>query len=286
MEQIQPLVQNTDPTRLVIGNENLRQEFMHSIRLNYNDYKILSGTYTYLGVGFNLVNDAISRAQTISNNGQIVHQYVNVNGNYNSWMYGGLGKDIKKLNLRAGFSVNANFGRVVSYVNGQQNISNNNNYGLRLNLDYDKDKVCNISFVPGIFYNQNTATLNTQQTNYWSFEHRLEGNVTLPFRFEIGTDIRWYLRERVAQFDNNNNVFLWNAYLSRKFLKGDQLELVASVNDILNQNLGFQRFATGNMVTEQNYNTIRRYGMLSLIWNFTKAPSGTPASGSNMRIKD
>jgi hypothetical protein len=69
-------------------------------------------------------------------------------------------------------------------------------------------------------------------------------------------------------------VFRWNAYVAKKFMKNDQLELRFSAFDILNQNLGFSRYAQNNIVTETNYNTIRRYGLLSLTWNFTKSAAG------------
>jgi len=286
IDQIQPYVQNSDPTRLTVGNENLRQEFTHNINFSYNDYKILTGTYSYLGGGMYFTNDAITRTQTISPNGQIIYRYDNVNGNYNGWVYAGYGKDIKKLNLRAGFGINANLGQTNTFLNGLKNKLNNNSFTLSLNIDYDKEKVCNISYRPSATYSQNTSNLNTSNTSYWTYENRLEGDVMLPFKLEIGTDVRWNIRQKVTAFDNNNNVLLWNAYISRKFLKNNQLELRASVNDILNQNIGFQRFASANTITEQNYNTIRRYGMFSLIWNFTKAPAGAPNTDSGFKIKD
>jgi hypothetical protein len=59
-------------------------------------------------------------------------------------------------------------------------------------------------------------------------------------------------------------------------LKNDMGRIRFSAFDILNQNNSFQRNATTNIVTERNYNTFRRYFMLSFIWNFSnngmKAP--------------
>jgi hypothetical protein len=79
-------------------------------------------------------------------------------------------------------------------------------------------------------------------------------------------------------------VIKWNAYIGKKFLKKDQLEVKLSVLDILDQNLGYSRYAQAGVITENSYNTIRRYGMLQLIWNFTHTPAGAPASGNNMII--
>ena len=274
LEQIQPLRQNTDPLNIAIGNAELDQEFGHNIFFRYHDYKVFSGTYSYLGGGVNFTSNDISRAETIDAARVRYYQYINVNGNYNGWAYGGWGKQIRKLDLRAGFWGNINTGRYINYINGLRNESYNNTYSLSLDFNHDKEKKYNLSLRPGISYSQNTASVNASKTNFFTYDLSFDATVQLPFKFEIGTNFEWNIREKVAAFDNNNNVFLWNAYISRKFLKGDNLELRAYVNDILDQNIGFSRNGFGNMVTQDQYNTIRRYGMLSLIWNFSKTAAG------------
>lgn len=274
IEQIQPLRQNTDLLNEAIGNPSLRQKFTHNISANYNDYKVFTSVYRYAGVGMNVVDDDISRAETINAGGKRIYQYVNIDGNYSGWAYGGFGKDLRKLNLRVGVNLNANISRRNNIVNGQKNRSDNNSYGVGLNINYDKEKLLDIYYGPSINYNSNNSTINTTVTNYWSFNQDLNVSVQLPLKFEIGTEIEWYIRQQVTAFDRNNDVFRWNAWVGKKFLKSDALELRASVFDILNQNIGFQRYGYGNTVSEQNYNTIQRYGMLSLIWNFTKTITG------------
>jgi hypothetical protein len=285
MDQIQPLAQNTDPLNIAIGNADLDQKFNHRFNMRFNNYKVFSGTYTYVGTGVNLTDDDISRSETIDSNRVRRYQYINVDGNYNGWAYGGWGRQIRKLDMRVGFWGNVNVGRYINYVNGLRNESNNNSFSLSLDINYDKEKKCNIGLQPGITYNNNTASVNNSSTNYFTYNINLDGNVQLPYKFEIGTDVTWNIREKVGAFDNNNNVILWNAYVSRKFLKGDNLELRAYVNDILNQNIGFQRSGYSNTVTQQDYNTIRRYGLLSLIWNFTRTAAGAPKPEETLNIK-
>jgi hypothetical protein len=48
----------------------------------------------------------------------------------------------------------------------------------------------------------------------------------------------------------------------------------AAVYDILNQNLGYNRESQNGIITESRYNTIRRYGMLNVVWNFVHSPGG------------
>ena len=92
-------------------------------------------------------------------------------------------------------------------------------------------------------------------------------------------------RQKTPIFTTNNNVIKWNAYVEKKFLKKSQLAARFSVFDILNQNLGFSRNASGNIITQNSYSTIRRYAMLNVIWNFAHTPAGAPPpSGGGMRM--
>ena len=93
------------------------------------------------------------------------------------------------------------------------------------------------------------------------------------------------LREKTPLFDKNNNVVKWNGWVGKKFLAKSQLELRASVLDILNQNIGYSREAQSGIITENTYNTIRRYGMLNLIWNFSHNPIALPQQPQGMIIK-
>src|SRR5690606_6291216 len=192
----------------------------------------------YAYSGFNIVDNAITRSETVDTAGRRTYQYINTDGNYNGWAGGGIGKRIIKWNSRVGGSFNTNINRSVNYVNGGEDISNYNSYTLGINGGYEhKDEKIEVDFSSEVTYNDNKAAISTLATSYWSLENTLDMSFELPKKFEVGTDVNWYIRERTVVFDRNNNVFRWNAYVSKKFLKNDQLELRASVFDILNQNL-------------------------------------------------
>jgi hypothetical protein len=289
IEQIQPLQQNNDPLNIAVGNPALKQEFNHNINFGYNSFKVLTGTYTYMGGGFSFVQDAISKAQTINESGQRMYQYINVNGNYNGHFYGGAGFNFKKIDLRISFNTNINMSHTNNYINGAKNVSENNSFSFGPEFNYDKEKRFNFSYNPSVTFNHNTATINANTTDFWNYNQTFEGNYTLPHNFEIGSDVEWVIRQKLNAFDNNNTMFRWNAYLAKKMLKNNQLELRAYVNDILDQNINYSRYGSGNVVTTQSYNTIRRYGLLQLTWNFTKAAATTPspdAGGVKVIIKN
>ncbi len=89
------------------------------------------------------------------------------------------------------------------------------------------------------------------------------------------TEVDANFRQKTSAFDFNTNVILWNAWIGKKFFKGDALLLKVSANDLLNQNIGFNRSVNSNFISQNTYSAIQRYVLFSVVWNFNKA--GTPA---------
>ena len=87
-------------------------------------------------------------------------------------------------------------------------------------------------------------------------------------------------RSKSTAFPTNNNVFLVNGWVGKKMLKNDQLMLKAAVNDLLNQNTGFNRNVSSSFITQNTYSTIKRYFLFSVVWNFTKAGIPIPNRGN------
>jgi len=277
IDQIQPLRNNTDPLNIAVGNAGITQSFTHNVGFSFNDYKMLSNRYIWMNFNMNFVDNAISRSDNINAQGLRTYQYINVDGNYSGWGYIGIGRQFNKINFDAGVYGSLGLNHINNVINGALNKSDNNRYSLGLRLDWHtEDDKFDIDYNPEITYNDNKSTINTQTTSFWTVDQEFSVSYQLPKKFEVGSNVEWYIRQQTSIFDRNNNVFRWNAYVSKKFMKNDQLELRVSAFDILNQNLGLSRYAQNNFVTESNYNTIRRYGLVSLTWNFTKTAAGVP----------
>lgn len=273
LQQIQPIVENTDPLNIQIGNPNLKQEFRHNIGMNYNDYKVLSGRNMYFSGGVNFIDNAISRADNVDDQGRREFSFVNVDGNYNFYMYSGYWKEIKKIKANVNFSLNWNGGKNNNFVNNVKNTNTYSTYGSRVGFYKSKEKKYNfeVSFNPN--YTRNVSSLRPDiVTKFWTTETGFEGSVFLPKDFEFNTYINYMWRQKTDVFGEDRNVVLWNSYVAKKFLKKKTAEIRLSINDILNQNIGFQRNASSNFISENTYSTLRRYWLLGVTWNFSRNP--------------
>ncbi len=277
LEQIQPRANNSDPMNVYIGNPDLKQQFTHNVNLNYNSYAILSNRYVFGSANYSVIQNAISQAQVVDEAGRRTYQNINVNGNQNFNVFAGYSQQIVE-GLRFNLFGNGNYFLNNNYVNDIKNKNTQLMLTPSIGADYNKDTILNFSYRFSPTYNvSNNSIRNDVSIKYWTFSQDFDIEYQLPLGLRIGTEIEWYIRQRVDPNEPNNNVFQWNASLSKTLLKDRSLEAKIYANDILNQNLGFRRTQTADMINENTYNVIRRYVMFSLTWNFTQ----TGATGGN-----
>jgi hypothetical protein len=78
------------------------------------------------------------------------------------------------------------------------------------------------------------------------------------------------LRQKISPGDNGINSTVWNMGVERKLLKREDLWLNATVNDLLDQKIGFSRNVYSNLISERTFTTVQRYFLLTLRWRFSK----------------
>jgi hypothetical protein len=280
IDQLQPLRDNTDPLNVYRGNPNLKQEFRNTFRLSFSDYKVLNSQNVWASFSANTVSNAIGTAETFDVDlGKRIYQPVNVTGNYNLNGYIGYGFKVKKTDLHLNFNASGSLAKNNTIVNNEKNENTNNSYGGGLNLNYYKQKKISIGLWGNLTRNISKSSIRKElETKYWAANINPYGTIYLPKKFEIGSDATIDLREKTALFDRNLNVIKWNAWAAKKFFKDESLVLRFEVRDILDQNIGFQRNISSTNITERTYDTLRRFWLVSLTYNFAKngAPPKNP----------
>jgi len=276
LTQIQPIYTNEDPLNITIGNPALKPKFTNQFRLFFNDYKVLTDRGIWAGINYSITENDIANSVTINlDSGKRVNQYINVQGNYRLSGYLNYSFKWAKSDLRFDINGNANNSGNVSYINGAANKTRSATYTLGTGIYKSKEKKFDIGVRFNASHTESRSTVNTGiSTSYWTYQIQPEGNLFLPLKFQIHADADINLRQKTPIFTTNNNVALVNGWIGKKFLKNDALLIKVAVNDLFNQNIGFNRNVNSNFISQSTYTTIKRYGMLSVVWNFTKA--GTP----------
>lgn len=276
IDQLQPLQDNLNPLFIRVGNPGLKLSFNQSFSLNYNDYKTISGRSIYGSVTYNTISNAFSNSEFVDSIGRRVSQTINVNGNYFINSYFGYSKRIGN----KGYSINSNGqynrSRNNNIVNGLKNENDNQSINLSLGIsNYEKEEL-EFSLRMNAGYNTIKSSIRPDVvTSFWTLRPSLYLESQLAEKWRIESNFNYEWRQKTSVFDQNNNAALWNVAVRHKVLKKKDVWAGFTVNDLLNQNIGFNRQITSNFVTEQNWQVIRRYWLVTLVWNFSK--NGKPS---------
>lgn len=283
LEQLQPIRVNTDPLNIYIGNQDLDQSFRHSFNLSYSTYNVLKESNIWTSLNVNYTQNAFTQFSSIDSVGRRTYQTVNTDGIYNVNLYSDFGFKIPDTRWRLGFGPSLNSNRNIDFIRDEEknttvkNVTNTNSYGIRVNISqYVPDKY-NFYIGPVFNWNRSSASVNTAaNAEYWQVNGWASGMVTLPGKsnIDVGTDFNYQFRQKDPRFPPNNSFTIWNAYVTKRLFK-NEFEAKFGVYDILNQNRGYQRNFNSFSFTETYYNTLKRFWLVTLTWNFSK--NGKPA---------
>jgi hypothetical protein len=277
LQQIQPLLDNIDPLNITIGNPNLKQSFTHNFNLRFSDYKVLKSRSISFSINYTATDNAISSASTVDNFGRRVNQAINVSGNYNFNAYAGYGFDLVP-SLNVGLNVGPSKSRYVSVVNGLNNISDNTSLNFSLNAGYWADKWINFWMNLSANHNNSSSSIRPDVvTKYWSYN--AYSNIQLKFKkpklyFDMGLEANIY--QKTAAFANQQDAYIFSPIIRKIISKDDKWEAKLYINDLFNQNRGINRNISSNFISETTNQTIQRYFLFSLTYNFTK--NGKPSN--------
>jgi len=277
IDQIQPVSVNTDPLNITMGNPNLRPSFTNRFNLSYNSYKVLSSTYLWVNGSYGFTMNPIVSNVTTDSAGKSTYQSINLTSRNSSdfYFYANLDNKIKSIDLSLGFYVNANGNTSYNYSNTELNKTKSYTYSGGVNISKYKEKKYSFYLNMGPNYNTSESSLQKNlNNNGWGFNGSSSFTVFLPFKMELGSDGNYEFKGKTESFNENFSRFIWNASITKKFFKEENLRLSFSGKDLLNQNTGFNRSAYGNMISQTNYTTIKRYFMCFLTWDFNKMGGG------------
>ena len=273
LNQIQPILNNDDPLNIYEGNEDLKPSFSNTLNAGYNTFQVLSGAYLYVGGNASLVKDPISQNIT-TNNGVNYYSWSNISGksdkslSFWSGYYFKLNKDLGLSNspqISGSFSENNNF------VDGAANVVKTASYSFTYQFIRDTKTGLNfdLSFSPQ--YRKMTSNLSPNQNNN-GFVFTSNGSVEyfLTKTFKVYTNYDYSYEAATDAFANDLSRFLVHPGISKKFFKNESLMLDFMINDVLNQNIGYARNQSNSIFTQRRFDTIQRYYMLKLSWDFNK----------------
>lgn len=277
LQQIQPLIDNTDQLNQVVGNPDLKQSFTHNFSFRASDYKVLKSKSMSISANLSITENAITNASSIDlRTFARTSKAINVSGNYNFNSYLSYGFDLVP-SLNVGLNAGPTLSRYVNVINNKENRTDNKGVNIGMYSGYWADKWINFWMNFNATYTHSVSSTNPVTTAYW--QYNTYANAQLKFKklktyVDIG--IQGTIFQKTAAFPDQLDSWVISPSIRKIISKDDKWEVKVSVNDLLNQNRGISRSASSNVRSSVINETIQRYTLFSLVYNFSK--NGKPSN--------
>ncbi len=267
INDLQPVPDNTNPNRIQEGNPDLKPNYVHTFRINFNTWKALTGQYIWSGGVASITDNAFANSTVYDIYGRTIAKTVNVDGNTFATVFAGAGFPFFSRKLELVPNVNATYNKYTNYINDQENVTQNTSFngGLTVKITFDS---LEFSLGNNYSYTNPVSSLNSVSNTPFSTQN-YTGNLTwkLPMHFKIKTEATYTINSNRAS-GYNLNLLVWNAELSKAFMSTENLIVSLHGNDILNQNKNIQRQVNGNVITDNFTKIISRYFLLRVTYKF------------------
>lgn len=284
LSQLQPVADISDPLSIRVGNPDLKPTFTQNLGLHYNNYNAETqrSIFAAANASFSL-NTIVSRTLTDASTGVRTTTYTNADGNWNMFGMFMLNQPLHNRKWRLMARLNGNYTSAAGYINGDFNRSGNLRLSPTAGMTFSSD-IFQMTVTPTYSFQMATSTLQMQSNRYThSYGFDSDAALYLPFGLEIQTDLSMSKSTGYSR-DFDNTQWLWNAQLSYSVLKDKSLTFSIRAYDLLGQKKNVSRTVNADIITDNEYNDLRRYVMAGVTWKFntlSKKAIADPA-GDNM----
>ena len=283
--QLQPVLDQSNINRQVIGNPDLKRSYVHNLNIRFFSSKILAGKNFFSTLNASTTNNSIVNYDSVLPNRTILSKPVNVNGAYRVNGTVNYGFGIKKLNSRLSFGLNGGFNNSISYANGQLNTIVTKSTGPSMTYSYIMDDVIDISLSARYSFSKTSNEISPNlNTNYLTKVFGADMTNYLPLNIVLNQSLNYAINSGRAE-GFNTAVPIWNASVSKFFMKNKRAEIKMSAFDLLNKNIGISRNVSQNQIVDRSYNVINQYFLFTFTYSLQKSGLGGGARPGGMTIR-
>lgn len=296
LRQLQPVVDNTNPTQLYVGNPDLDQAYTNRLRLRFRSNNPKTDESWSLWSQARFTNNAIVNSSFIAQEpteiqegiildpGSQLFQPVNVQGQFDfrSWMSYGVPVDFIKSNLR--LSMSSGISKRPTLVNGESGFNNSTRLSPGISISSNISDKIDFNFRTRFSFNNVKNTINPDLDNqFYNQNIRLNFNWIIWEGIVYRMDISHQVNKGLSDgFDNNFT--LVNMSVGKKIFKNQRGEISINAYDLFKQNNNIRRNISESFIEDVQTNVLQRYFMLTFTYNIRRFSKGMDMDDYNEMV--
>jgi len=294
VNQLQDVINNSNPLMVSTGNTDLKQQYSHRLGARYQYTNTKNGTSFFANVFGSATNDYVATATFIAQQDSVLNSSVtlfkgsqltkpvNLDGQWNMNTFLTFGMPIKAIKTTMNLNAGVTYNRTPGIINNVNNISNSTTYTTGVTFASNISQYVDFTVLYNAAFSNVKNSVQAQANNRYISQ-------SAGLRLNLLSKKGWLFNNEVNNQNYsgltdgfNQNYWLWNMAVAKKFMKNQKAELRLSVFDLLNQNQSITRTATETYIEDVNTQVLRQYFMLTFtlnLKNFGKASNSRSSGG-------
>jgi outer membrane receptor protein involved in Fe transport len=269
IQQLQPVVDNSDPLNITIGNPDLKPAYTHRISTNYTAFNPAKFMNLFAFINASYMKNAIVNSQSVNDSLVRTTRPVNVKSAQSLSANINAGFPIKKLNSRFNLGPTASLSENITVLNEQETTVRNSTLGGSVRYNYTYKEYVIFDLRANLSKQLTKYDFETPDQDYFNQTYRSELNLNFLKKYAFNTSYE-YLIYASTTTDFRQTIPFWNISFSRFVLKNNAGELKIGVNNLLNQSNSVTQSTGENYVQQQVMNNLGRYYMVSFTYALNK----------------
>ncbi len=270
LQQLQPLVDNSNPLNLYQGNPELKPEYSHDANIHLMLFDQFSFTSFFASINARYTKNKIVNSSFIDDQFRQINIPINSDYAFNSNVYASYGTPLKFIKSKISLDANLGYGKGILFINDLQNNTNRwvNNY--TLTLENRKKEFIDVAIGMSLGTSRVSYSESSEfDQNYFDQTYFSDLTLYLPKNWTFDSTVD-YTRFSDESFGSKDDLLLWQLKLSKSFLKKDRGTLELIVFDVLNKNQGINRNNSLNYIQESRSNVLGRYIMVGFNYKLSQ----------------
>lgn len=289
MENLLPIVDNSNPQNIRVGNPGLKPAFTHTMNFTFNTYNAKKQRSLVTHIAYAMTQNSVSNSREYNpETGGWKTTPKNINGDWNATGSLGFNTTLFSKKYTLNTTSNVRYRNNVGYLTTgrgteaveEKNTTTNLTLGERLNLAY-RNSWLELGVNGNISYSIEKNKLRSQNDQKpYQFSYGSNLQIMMPWKMTFHTNIANQSRRGYTDSSMNRDELIWNAQLSQTFLKG-AATVSFEMYDILREQSNISRSLTANGRSVNEYNGVNSYCMLCFIYRLNVF--GGKSARGNMR---
>ncbi len=265
--QIAPLVDSTNITDLFMGNSEVGASFRRQLTLSLSHVSERSqNPFSYeIKISAGQIDNRLSDSSLFDNQGRRQRFVINLDGSRFLGITGNLNKAIKIMQKPLTISLDNKSGleRIPSYINSKFVSSDVTRSISSLQLDFTVNTLLSLNAIQEMnFYRSKVRSNDVAEFKSSLYSTAFSISINCSKKTNVSSSIS-YNKNAISGL-TSTQFAIWNASISQRFMKGNNLELKLAALDILRQNKGIVNYGNANSLSSGTINVLKQYFILTM----------------------